>query len=361
MPLILSAWRLHGAALLLPLNTTHCPEERHYPVKRLLVVIIVAALFWSTYWFIGSNEVRNGVENWFDDRRTDGWVAETTDIKVAGFPNRFDLTISDLMLADPATGWAWQAPFFQVFALSYKPNHVIATWPHEQQLATPFATYDVSSERMQASVVTAGTDVTLERANLAADRLQIIGPSGDGTTMTAFRAALMTEGENHYRFALGADDLAPAKAFRTLVDTTGRLPRTLSAFSADLSMTFDAPWDRHALEQGRPQPTALDLHLAEAKWGELELALAGDLDIDAQGWATGKLVVKARNWREIVQMAVAAGALTPDWAQTLSGGLEMVAGLSGNPNTLDLPLTFAGETLYFGPLPLGPAPNFTLR
>nr|WP_255723170.1 DUF2125 domain-containing protein [Thalassobius sp. Cn5-15] len=318
-------------------------------------------MLWAAYWGVGAQGVKSGASTWFDARRSEGWVAETSDIRVAGFPNRFDVTLSDLILADPDTGWAWQTSFFQLLALSYKPNHIIAIWPNEQELATPFATYQISSDRMQASVVTAGTAVALDRVNLAADMLQITGPSGDGTAMTALRAALMAEDDKSYRFALSADDLAPARTFKTLVDIDDHLPGALSSFSADLRMSFDALWDRHALEQSRPQPTALTVTLAEAKWGELELALAGDLAIDELGWATGKLVVKARNWREIVQMAVAAGALTPDWAQTLSGGLEVVAGLSGNPNTLDLPLTFAGETLFFGPLPLGPAPNFRLR
>lgn len=331
-------------------------------MKRLLIVVIAAATLWATYWGVGSYGVKTAFTNWFEERRSAGWVAENSDLTVRGFPNRFDTTVSDLVLADPVSGWAWEAPFFQILALSYQPNHVIAVWPETQRIATPFAKYDISSARMQASAVTEGTDLALVRSNLAADTLQITGPSGDGTNMTALRIGLMREGEsNSYRFALTADDLAPARAFRALVDQSGTLPRTLSAFSADITMEFDAPWDRHALEQARPQPVALQVNLAEAKWGELELALAGKLQINAAGWANGKLTVKARNWRDIIAMAVAAEALPADLANTLSGGLQMVAGLSGDPNTLDLPLTFSEETLYFGPIPLGPAPNFALR
>lgn len=330
-------------------------------MKRLLILVIVAATLWSAYWFIGAVGVQRGFTAWIEDRRAAGWVAETSDLSVRGFPNRFDTTLTDLTLADPATGWAWEARFFQVLALSYRPNHVIAIWPQSQQLATPFNKYEITSNKMQASLVTEGTALALSRANLAAETLQITAPDGDGTNMTAFRAALMHQGDNQYRFAIGADDLAPARAFRALVDRDGTLPRTLSALSADLTMGFDARWDRHSVEKARPQPRSLTVHLAEAKWGELELALAGDLVIDAAGWAEGKLTIKARNWREIVAMSVAAGVLPQGLAETLTGGLQMVAGLSGNPNTLDLPLTFSGETLYFGPIPLGPAPNFALR
>lgn len=331
-------------------------------MKRLLIVILVAAGLWAAYWFAGAAGAKSAFANWFEIRRGEGWVAEYADLSVQGFPNRFDTTLTAPVLADPHSGWSWEAPFFQVFALSYQPNHVIAVWPDTQLLATPNAKYDISSAKMQASLVTEGTDLALVRANLAADTLQIAQRDGDATNMTALNVALLRQEDGtSYRFALKADDLAPSRSFRALVDKTGGLPRTFSAFDADITMTFDQPWNRLSLEEARPQLRALKISLAEARWGDLELALAGELQIDAQGWPDGQVTIKARNWREIVSMSVAAGILPQALADQLSNGLQMVAGMSGNPNTLDLPLDFRGGGLYFGPIPLGPAPNFTLR
>jgi hypothetical protein len=94
-----------------------------------------------------------GAKAWFADRSAQGWVADYDTIETRGFPSRFDTTINTLELADPRTGWAWSAPFFQVFALSYKPNHIIAVWPNEQTIATPLARANITAEDMRASAV----------------------------------------------------------------------------------------------------------------------------------------------------------------------------------------------------------------
>ena len=102
-------------------------------MRLLLAVIVIAALGWSAYWVIGQRGLEQGLADWFEARRAEGWVAETSDLRVRGFPNRFDTGFSDLLLADPETGLAWEAPYFQLSALSYRPNHVIAVWPEEQR------------------------------------------------------------------------------------------------------------------------------------------------------------------------------------------------------------------------------------
>lgn len=333
-------------------------------MKRLLIAIIVFAILWGGYWWVGAQGVSRGFDAWFEARRAEGWVAESADMKVRGFPNRFDTTFSQLRLADPETGWAWEAPFFQLLALSYKPNHVIAVWPNSQILATPYESFTLTSTKMQASAVLgASTSLPLERSNLVADTLSIAGPDDQTTTMTALRVAVQrVEGtQATYHLGFAADDLAPARAMRLQLDAGDSLPRTLNAFSADVEASFDRPWDRSALEQNRPQPTAIKVKLAEARWGDLELAAAGEVSVDAQGRPDGRIVIKARNWRDILRLAVAAGALPQGLANQMETGLGVLSGLSGNPNTLDIPLDFRSGRMSLGPIPLGPAPLIRLR
>ena len=333
-------------------------------MKRLLIVITVAATLWAGYWWIGASGVRAGFSSWFEARRAEGWVAETTGISVRGFPNRFDTTFADIRLADPETGWAWDAPFLQLFALSYRPNHVIAAWPTSQSLATPYQKFDITSVQMQASAVLGpSADLPLQRANLVADTLAITDEGGETTAMTALRLAVerVTPDGSTYHLGWAADNLAPARAARLRLDAGGQLPQTLSAFRADIEATFDRPWDRSALEDARPQPTSLVVKLAEARWGDLELAVAGALDIDSAGRATGQMTVKARNWRDILAMARASGQLPDGLAGQLETGLSMLSQLSGNSQTLDVPLDFRSGRVFLGPVPLGRAPRLVLR
>lgn len=333
-------------------------------MRALLAVIVIAAAGWAGYWWLGATAAQSGFAAWFDARRADGWAADAADITVSGFPNRFDTTFTDITLADPATGWAWQAPFFQLFALSYQPNHIIAAWPNSQTLATPRQTYQFSSTSMQASGVL-GADATLplERANLVADTLAITDEADAVTAMTALRLAIeRTESTAAtYHLGLAADNLAPPRTARTRLDRQGQLPQTFSAFRADITASFDKPWDRRAIEQARPQPRQITVTLAEARWGDLELAVAGALDVDTTGQPSGRLTVKARNWRDIVQLARASGQLPPGLADQVETALSMLAQLSGNSQTLDIPLDFRNGRVFMGPVPIAAAPILRLR
>jgi len=331
-------------------------------MRILLMVILVATLGWSAYWFIASASVKSGFAAWFEARRAEGWVAETQDLSVSGYPNRIDTSFTGLSLADPETGLAWDAPFFQILALSYRPNHVIAVWPPEQRIATPAEKFDVTSGDMRASLVLRpDSDLGLERTTLTAENLSI---HAEGAAQPTRIAALTLAAERvavdaapTYRLGLSSDGVAPALPVRL----GGTLPETLDALRADLTVTFDRPWDRHAIEDARPQPRRIDVRLAEARWGQLELLVAGALDVDARGLPEGSLTVKARNWREILELAVATGAVPPGLGRTVEDGLSLVAGLSGNAQTIDIPLDFRRGRVFLGPVPIGPAPVLQLR
>ena len=332
-------------------------------MKRLLVVIIIGAALWSGYWVVASQGAKAGFEAWFDARRAEGWQAEFASLEVNGFPNRVDSTFEAPVLADPDTGLAWEAPFFQIFALTYKPNHIIAVWPKSQRFLTPGAKYDIASENMRASLVMAPeTRLALERANLVAEAMAI--SQGDATsTLDGMQLAIsrLDGATQEYRLAVNVDGLMPSLPAGVTLRTGGTLPRQLDALRADLSVKFTRPWDLSALEQNRPQPTRIKLKLAEAKWGALELALAGTLIINEAGRPSGRMTVKARNWRDILVIGRQMGWLPESWLGPVEQTLSLAAQLSGNSETLDLPLDFKDGAMAFGPIPLGPAPVIRLR
>ena len=334
-------------------------------MRILLTLIVIAATAWSAYWYLGRTGVQEAFSDWFEARRAEGWVAEAARVETRGFPNRFDTTFTEIALADPDTGLAWEAPVFQILALSYRPNHVIAVWPEEQLLATPREKYRVESRDMRASVVT-GADIRLplERTTLTAEKLSITPRPGDQATRAeALRLAAerVPTATSTYRLGLAADGLSPALDWRVRLDPAGKLPERFDAFRADLTVAFDKPWDRSAIEVARPQPRRIDIRLAEARWGRLELQAAGELHVDARGHPEGEITVKARNWRDILRMAVASGTLPDGFAATLEDGLSLIAQMAGNPKTLDIPLNFRDGRVRLGPVPLGPAPVLRIR
>ncbi|SEO78332.1 hypothetical protein SAMN04490248_11246 [Salinihabitans flavidus] len=325
-------------------------------MKKLAIAIIALGLAWSVFWAVQAHDLRRDTVAWFEDRRAEGWHAEYDDLTLRGFPNRLDLSFSDLSLADTGSGLAWEMPFFQLLRLSYRPDHLIAVWPDEQVIASPGDKHMLRSEDMRASLVLGdGAHDPLERTNLVITEAALSDDAGRTMRADNVNLAIRHETGQSYRLAVTTEGFAPAA-----LPATG-LPNRFTTLRADLTATFDRPWDARALTVARPQPTRINLRLAEVKWGDLELHAAGELEIDSAGTPSGRITVRARNWREIVALARTSGRLPETVLDTVEQGLDLLSGLSGNGRMLDIPLTFRGGQIRIGPVPIAKAPTLRLR
>ncbi len=333
-------------------------------MRWLLMIVAALAVLWSGYWFVGAGAQERALAGWFEDRRADGWVAEHDGIAVNGFPNRFDTTISDVVLADPETGVAWRAPFFQILALSYRPNHVIAVWPGSQSVASPEERIEIAAGGMRSSLVFApDTQLAVQRATMRLEDFRLSGETGweaglDSAILATRQAAALPFAHD---IAFDAQALRLSEQARARLDPSGMLPDEIGTLHLEMTVEFDAPWDRQAIEIARPGIVSVDLDDLTALWGRLELRAAGELEVDAAGYPEGRITVRARNWREMLRIGAEVGLLTDGLAETLERGLSVLAGLSGGPDTLDAPLTMSNRAIFFGPIPLGPAPRLVLR
>jgi len=331
-------------------------------LKRLLIVILVLALAWSGWWVIGSRSAKAAFESWFADRRAEGWQADYADLGVRGFPNRFDTVIDRPALADPATGWSWEAPFVQFLALSYKPTEVIAVFPHEMIVASPVERLEVRSADLKASLaLDPAPRLPLDEARIVARDLEVSGAERLAMSSLRLAAERSPGAESRYRYGIHAEEVALPESLVEGFGRTVALPPALEVVELDAHVAWDRPWDMDALEEARPQPQRIDLRVARAAWGPLELAFTGAVDVDAAGVPSGVLTVRAQRWREMLRMAVATGALSDGVAASVERGLALVASLTGNSDNLDVTLDFADGQVRLGPVPLGPAPVLRLR
>jgi hypothetical protein len=257
-------------------------------MRWLLGLIAGVAVVWGGYWFIGARAVERGAADWFAQS---GDMARAGAISVAGFPNRFDLTVTMPELYDPATGIGWQAPFFQLFALSYKPHHLIAVWPDQQAVFTPMETLQVASDRMRASVVfQPGRALQLDRAAFVAEALTIDAtPAYEGSTppwgmaMDELRLASRQVAGHPERHDLGLEitGLDPGPG---LVDPTDP-PGPMDQLLIEARVTLDGP----IMLTGAvpPRPEVIEVRNVFARWGTAELRGDGTLAVEADGTLTG--------------------------------------------------------------------------
>lgn len=333
-------------------------------MRKLAVLVILVPVLFGLYWIAGARTLEGSLSGWIGQRAAEGWVAEYREISTSGFPTRFETRLADLMLADPSTGVAWAAPRFTVVAQSRKPNRITAIWPRTQTLASPYQTIEIGSDRMDASIeFVPGTRLELRSAELDLVALRLSSSLGWSSALDRGHLSARATGRspNSYRVEFDASEVTPSGRVRAILDPARVLPDVIEGLKIEAGIAFDAPLDRFAIEDARPQITSIDISDLRASWGDLELRAAGTLDVDENGVPEGRIEIKARNWREMIRMAQNAGAIPDGLAPTVERAFELLAGMSGKPDTLDAPLTFRKGRMLFGPIPLGPAPNFTIR
>ena len=327
-------------------------------MRKLIALILVLAGLWSGYWYIGSTAKFVALETWLNDRRADGWTVAYSDFRVVGFPNRFDSRFTDLDLLDPRSGLHWQAPEFDILALSYQPNHIIAVWPQHQVLGLPLENIKIDSARMLASVVfEPDTKLAVARTSFETDDL--VMASDSGWKMGIGKLHLSTRQHPGVDFAhdviFDAKSVDPTMAVLNTLYPTGQLPKTIEVLFLDMTLGFDAPWDRIAVEQGAPWVTRITINQLDTGWGTLGLGGSGVLEIAASGEITGELALEFRNWRAVVDLFVTSGAIDRGLAETIKTGLGLLTG--ADATSLKTTLTLANGKMSLGPVPLGSAPR----
>ncbi|NOD93261.1 DUF2125 domain-containing protein [Ruegeria sp. HKCCD4884] len=333
-------------------------------MRRLLRVFIFIAVLWSAYWFIAGYGLRNAITGWFDQQQELGWQADFSDAATAGYPTHHTTRLNNPALADPVTGTAWSADWVEFESPAIWPGRQILRFADTPQRLSYFdQTATIEADALQAHLqLRPGVALVLEKMALTAGPWSITenaqALAAGGTLELLMEQTATPEA---YSMVVRVDGFTPGDDLRNLMETATSLPQSFDTLELDMVAAFDKPWDRSALEQGRPQPVRIDLKLAEAKWGGLRLFATGALDVDAQGIPTGEIAVKAENWRDMIAMANAAGALPDQAVDPVTRALNFMAGLGGNPNALDLQLNFRDGFVALGPLPLGPAPRLILR
>lgn len=335
-------------------------------MRKVFWAIMVLAALYAGYWVVGSRLADHALRNWFTARHAQGWTASYDELKVRGFPSRFDVTIKGLDLLDSASGFGWKAPQVEFDALSYQPQHYVATWPQAQTLLTPAGPVAIASTKMQASLVfIPGPSFRLNRSQLVVTDLAV-KPASD--TDLAWAAARMTFATarapatgNGQRVGLELDGLELPPAALANLGPGGTLPATVDRLHVDAVVDFDRPWDRHAVEEGNlPRPTHVRLADLSLTWGAMAATVTGELAIDAAGVPEGALQVRAPGWRGSFDLLTRAGLIPASSHGMILAALTFAAAAGGGGEDLSVTLGFSGGAMTLGALPIGPAPRLFL-
>jgi hypothetical protein len=332
-------------------------------LKWGVILCGVAVAGWSGWWYLGALGQEEGLETWLEQQRKRGWQAEARTVEVQGYPLDFRTEARDLALADPRNGWSWTAPLLIAESKAHQPTRIAVTWPGEQVLAVPGDRADIRSEAMMTLVdLRPGPSMELRQVTGEIQTLAILGQSGwkAGADSVALNLGERPEdlGPAHaYDLELTGVKIRLPKALVAKIDPTGWLKPSVDTLTVRAHAALDDPLNRLTVEQGRLAMRAATIREAGFEWGEMRLVVKGAFEVDDSGFPDGDIRIEAREWRQMIRLAVTSGMIDAETGASVTQAVQFVTALTGTGENLSIPLGLGGGKVRIGPFAIADAPR----
>ena len=333
-------------------------------MRNLIRLAVILAVLWCGWWMLAIWGMGRGVEAWFEEQRATGLRAEYSAATQAGFPFALKQQLTDVLVANPQTGVGLAASHIDIHAAAHWPGNISVALPDTPiQLFNPDGNLTLQAQDATVDLaLRPGVAMALDSATSHAGGWKLGGAGGTVFSAKDWQVAVVQTPDtaNTYQFTLSSDALTPGAVVRNALQLPRDWPLSFQNFEAQMQITFDRPLDRHASET-TPQPRAINLQNAAAIWGALQFTGTGMLEVNAEGIPTGTTTLRAQNWREVLALASAAGAVPQGAMVQIETVLGMLANMSGKPENLDLSFTFEAGRMRMGLIDLGPAPKLVFQ
>ncbi len=337
----------------------------HMRYAALSIIVLLAVIAYTAYWFTLAGEIERGIVKWADARRADGMAVEYSSLEVTGFPLRMQPQAANVRIAGPGQnpGWQWRSTLLTGNVLPYNINHIVlsAPQPHDVSLRINGG----ALEHYHLEPLRALASLKLKRGKLARMDLDIEGGTLRGGR---FKEGALSLGrvQVHTRDAKNGEVETQSLQSPTLFDISLKLENldypgfansALGAHLTRLALTaaIEGGWPAGkgvaGLRQWRDAGGVAQLKAAEVDWGPLKLNAAGTLALDAQDRLIGSLTANLLGYEGLIKGLQEAGQLNKDEARAASTGLGIIAMAAGDKDGgLTLPMVLQDGEMFVGPL-----------
>lgn len=329
----------------------------------IFVTVITALLIglgggYTWYWNQLADGLHDGLEVWLGKRRAEGFVAETRDVNVEGFPFQVNIGVDQLVLGrgdmrarDISKGRIWRLRGADLTAeiSPFDPTEA------RIELRGPqiFSYIDRAGQRrtVKGQATSAHGVIQLSAAGqISAFSATFDGLVLSGSALTVPLAMDRLKAEAKITDALEIS--AQADRLRLPEGTDQALGDVIDIARLDATLSGELPlsWTRASVSAWRDQGGVIDITRARIKWSSLNLEGGGKITLDdaLRPKVTGRAQV--RGHAETIAAYQKSGLIKPLNAAALTVALSLM-GRDGEGN-ISMPLSVRKGRLHVGPVPV---------
>ena len=330
-------------------------------IRTIYLIPIVGVLalltLYSIYWFYAKSVIQREVAAWISEHETAGYAIQYEDLRVTGFPYRFQIEVTQPDIESPAGDGGWHArfPALRANALPYDFSHWIVAFTGPALIDTDSqdsAVVQLDIEDARLSLVSNRAGETV-RIGAEFDALVITPVSGDAPDVRAIDSLRLS------------GQVEESDSLRVRVELAG-IQVTETAFEPDIIRAFGDKAELVRLDLAVTQWSALardgdaaawsrmngqmQIVNSQLSWGPARVTGDGDFTLDSLARPDGRLSLHITD-PDTLADALVLGGLVPEENEQ---ALRLAAMLAPRgPDGVSLPFRIRDGGVYLGPVRLG--------
>ena len=330
----------------------------------LIAVCGVASvsILYVAAWFFMATSLRGGIEDWFVERRAEGYMARYAKLELGGFPFRLSARLDGPALGwpDPRAPWAWEGDRMVAETRPWSPGRLTVRLAGAHRVRLTGAggpvSYDGSAAVLTAHIVL--DDGWPRRWDLSVADLGFAA-EGQASFLAVGKASvearLHMPAEPDHRTSI-FDLKLKAEGLRVPDGLSLPLGATVGGLVLEGSVMGPVPlgpWVESAAAW-RDDGGTIEVGRLTIVYGPLSVRANGTLALDAEMQPIGAFTAKIRGFFDLVDALQAKGLMRARDAVTAKVVLGVLSKRpeSGGPPTLSLPVTIQDRKVYAGPVAL---------
>jgi hypothetical protein len=322
-------------------------------LRRFSVVIgaicLTLAVAYGGYWWVVAGNIRDGIAEWAEARRAEGFELTYEGLAIDGFPGRIAITLTRPSVARPesggAAGWRWRAPRLAAEMSPFALGRIAITLPDVQRLDYGGRQMEITVARGVAVYTPPGE--APESLAVEASAIAVASPGGR-FTLDSLTGLIRRGGEALIELEIDGLGLTLAARVKTILGREIKLVAVTASHDGALPEDFSGP----ALAAWSTGGGTVEFERLDLEWGAVEIAAEGTLTLDAELRPEAAFSAEIAGYGGLFDGLAESGGMKPRDASFAKTFLNLMAKRVSGRRVIKVALTAQNGTLFVGPLPL---------